>query len=114
MTKHSTRILSTCMTAVISLFMWQTSAHAEDYTIVIKDHTFSPSEITIPANTPAKLIVKNEDAGPEEFESHELKREKIIKGNSEAIIKLGPLAAGEYPFMGEFHQGTAKGKIIVR
>ncbi len=92
------------------------SAFASDktYEILIKDHKFSPATITIPADTKVKLLVKNQDLTPEEFESYELNREKIITGNSEAIIFIGPLSAGEYPFFGEFHQDTAQGRIIVK
>lgn len=86
----------------------------EERTLVIKDHVFSPSEIEIPANVRVKLIVDNQDATPEEFESRELHREKVIPGNTKGIIWVGPLPTGEYPFVGEFHEATAKGKIIVK
>ncbi len=89
------------------------SAYAEDYVITIKDHKFSPAELTIPANEKIKLIVKNDDATPEEFESHELNREKIISGNRKATIYIGPLKPGRYPFFGEFNPETAQGAIIV-
>lgn len=78
----------------------------------IKDHLFYPDEIHIPANTKVKLLVKNLDATAEEFESYELNREKVIAGHSEAIIFIGPLAPGEYPFFGEFFPKTAQGRVI--
>jgi plastocyanin len=83
------------------------------YEVSIKDHRFQPDSIEIPAGTKVKLLVKNQDASPEEFESHELNREKIIAGNSEATIYIGPLDPGEYGFFGEFNEATAQGKIIV-
>lgn len=84
------------------------------YTLVIKDHTFEPANIDIPADTKVKLIVDNQDATPEEFESHELKREKVIAANSKGTVLIGPLKAGTYPFVGEFHEKTAKGTITVK
>ncbi|MBI1425456.1 MAG: cupredoxin domain-containing protein [Gammaproteobacteria bacterium] len=87
---------------------------ADEYTLIIKDHKFEPAEISIPANTKVKLVVKNMDPTPEEFESHKLHREKVIKGNSQAVIYIGPLSPGTYPFFGEFHEDTAKGQIIVK
>ena len=78
----------------------------------IKDHLFYPAEVVVPANTKVKLLVINEDSTPEEFESYELNREKVIIGNSKAIIFIGPLDPGEYPFFGEFNMSTALGKII--
>jgi len=43
----------------------------------------------------------------------ELNREKIIPGNSEALIFIGPLDAGDYAFFGEFHEKTAQGTLTV-
>ena len=83
-----------------------------EFTLVIKDHHFVPSELRIPAGQKVKLIVENQDATPEEFESHELNREKIIAPKSKASIFIGPLKAGKYPFFGEFNQATARGLVI--
>ena len=80
--------------------------------IEIKDHFFYPSTVEIPANKKVKLLIRNLDPTPEEFESYELNREKVIAGNRKAVIFIGPLAPGEYPFFGEFYPKTAQGKII--
>jgi len=80
--------------------------------IKIKGHLFYPSEVIVPANKKVKLFVINQDPTPEEFESYELNREKVIMGNSKAIIFIGPLDPGEYPFFGEFNMSTALGTII--
>ena len=85
-----------------------------DYTLVIKDHQFQPAELVVPAGKKVKLIVENQDATPEEFESHPLNREKIIAGNGKATIYIGPLKPGRYPFFGEFNQATAQGVIVVK
>lgn len=80
--------------------------------IEIKDHLFFPSTVEIPANKKIKLLIKNLDPTPEEFESYDLNREKVIAGNRKVIIFIGPLAPGEYPFFGEFYPKTAQGKIV--
>ena len=79
----------------------------------IRDHLFIPEEISIPANTKVKLVVYNRDATPEEFESYELNREKVILGGNKANIFIGPLAPGVYPFFGEFNPRTAQGRVVV-
>lgn len=84
-----------------------------EFSLIIKDHRFDPAELKVPANTKVKLLVHNQDASPEEFESHELNREKVIPGNAKTTIFIGPLAPGRYPFYGEFHEQTAKGVIVV-
>ena len=80
--------------------------------VTIKDHVFSPSEIHVPVGKPTLLIVRNEDAGPEEFDSSALKVEKVIVGGTYATIRLRPLGPGRYPFMGEFHPDTAQGVVV--
>jgi plastocyanin len=91
-----------------------TFAADETFTIQIKNHRFEPAELTIPAGKKIKLLVENMDATPEEFESHELNREKIIAGNSKATIYIGPLSQGKYPFFGEFNEATAQGTIVAK
>ena len=85
---------------------------ADDFTLTIKDHKFSPAELKVPANKRVTITVVNADATPEEFESHELKVEKIIPGSSKATVRIGPLKPGRYGFFGEFHEDTAKGVVI--
>ena len=91
-------------------------AHAAEEVVIeisIKDHKFAPDAIKLPAGQAAKLIVKNLDATPEEFESNDIGFEKIIAGNSEATIRVKPLEEGTYIFFGEFHMDTAFGHIVV-
>ncbi|HKK16792.1 MAG TPA: cupredoxin domain-containing protein [Gammaproteobacteria bacterium] len=100
---------------LIGLLVTSSLAYAETpvFELHIKDHQFTPAELQIPAGTKVKLLVKNMDVSPEEFESYELNREKIIPGKSEAVVFIGPLDPGTYGFFGEFNMDTAKGKIIV-
>jgi hypothetical protein len=93
----------------------QTYTHDNDLTVTlrIKNHMFVPAQLVVPANTRFRLLIVNEDKTAEEFESASLNREKVVMGESEAIIFLGPLAPGEYGFYGEFNPRTAYGKLIV-
>ena len=86
----------------------------ESYVIVIKDHRMTPEDLQVPAGQKIKLLVDNQDATPEEFESHILNREKIIPGNSKATIFIGPLKPGTYEYFGDFNQATAQGRIIAK
>jgi plastocyanin len=87
-------------------------AEATPYAVTIKDHKFQPDTLKVKAGEKIKLTVHNDDATAEEFESHALQREKVVAAHSDIIILLRPLAAGTYPFFGDFHQDTAQGKII--
>lgn len=96
----------------LAMASWVVHAADPEFTIVIREHKFEPSEVKVPVGKKVKLIVDNQDASAEEFESHALKREKVIAGKSKATITIGPLKKGRYPFVGEFNEKTAKGVII--
>jgi len=85
-----------------------------EFLLVIRDHRFTPAEIVVPANARVKLVVDNQDATPEEFDSHALNREKVVAGRSKAVVFIGPLAPGRYPFMGEFNAATAQGAVVAK
>jgi len=90
------------------------AAQEATYTLVIKDHRFQPAEIEIPAGQKIALIVKNDDPTPEEFESTELRREKVVPGGEQITIYIGPLKSGRYEFFGDFNPKTARGHIIAK
>ena len=102
--------------AALAALLLAAGAQAADpeVTLVIKNHRFEPSELKVKAGEKIKLVVHNQDSTPEEFESHALNREKVIPGKSTATIFIGPLKAGEYKFVGEFNEKTAKGVIVAK
>jgi plastocyanin len=86
----------------------------DEYKLVIQDHKFQPAEVVVPAGKKIKLVIENRDPTPEEFESHALNREKVIAGKSTATIFIGPLKPGRYTFVGEYHEKSAQGAIVVQ
>jgi Cupredoxin-like domain len=88
------------------------AARAAETTLTLKNHRFTPNEIKVPAHKRIKITVINEDATPEEFDSHDLKVEKVVPGKSKGIVRFGPLKPGRYKFEGEYHDDTAKGVVI--
>jgi hypothetical protein len=86
-------------------------AEAPEYRLVIKNHRFEPTNLAVPAGQKIKLVIENLDPTPEEFESHLLNREKVVPANSKAIVYVGPLEPGNYPFFGDFNPQTAIGTI---
>jgi plastocyanin len=100
--------------AALILLSSQCFAEEKEYLVQIKDHKFLPEILEIPAGQKFKLLVENLDKTLEEFESADLKKEKIVNGGKKITIVIEPLKSGEYKFFGDFHQKTAKGKIIVK
>lgn len=102
------------MTALIATTGAVTAQEKLEFTLIIKNHRFEPAEVVVPAGKKVTLLVHNQDATPEEFESHSLKREKVIAGGGKASIFIGPLKPGRYEFFGEYNEKTARGAVIVK
>jgi plastocyanin len=85
-----------------------------EFLVQIKNHKFIPEIIEVSADKPFQLQVENLDNTIEEFESDDLKKEKLVGANKKITLKIQALKAGEYKFYGDFHQKTAQGKIIVK
>lgn len=110
------KLFSHLLLGLLPAFLLTPVASAADgeFNLVIQNHQFQPTELQIPAGKKVRLVIENRDPSPEEFESYELNREKLIAGNGKASVFIGPLAAGRYPFFGDFNQKTAQGVIIVK
>jgi hypothetical protein len=89
------------------------AASSKEYRVVLKNHLFYPAKITIPSNKKVKLLIENQDPTPEEFDSFDLNREKVLYPNRISVIYIGPLVKGDYEFFGEFSPNTARGTVIV-
>lgn len=90
------------------------AAEMQDLDLHIKDHKFHPEILEAQEGAKIRITVYNDDPTIEEFDSIDLKREKIIPGKSKTKVILAPLKPGEYHFIGEFHEETAKGKLIIK
>ena len=106
MLKKSATVLLAC----VPLLAW---AADPEMSLIIQDHRFTPTELRVPAGKKIRLVIENRDATSEEFESKSLGREKLIAGKSKATVTIGPLKPGSYSFIGEFHEATARGVVIV-
>src|SRR5258706_7944622 len=80
-------------------------------TLTLKDHRFTPAEITVPAGEPIHIVLINQDAATEEFDSGDLMVEELVTPHSQTNFTVGPLDAGTFAFMGEYHAKTARGRI---
>src|SRR5262245_52985143 len=87
-------------------------ADASDIALTIEQHRFQPDEIRVKAGVAFVLVITNKDATPEEFESQDLRIEKVVPGGKTLRLRMPALKKGTYPFVGEFHEATAKGRIV--
>ena len=80
--------------------------------LTLDQHRFSPEELRVKANAPFVLVITNKDKEDEEFEMSSLRIEKSIPGGKTLKVKIPALKPGTYQFVGEFHEKTAKGRIV--
>lgn len=112
MTSIVIKIIKSILLACV-LLSFLSSAKRPEFQLQLKNHLFYPAEIEIPEDTKIKLIIFNQDKTPEEFDSFDLNREKVIFPGKKAVIFIGPLTPGRYEFFGEFNPNSAQGAIIV-
>ncbi|HEX4506093.1 MAG TPA: cupredoxin domain-containing protein [Alphaproteobacteria bacterium] len=90
------------------------TAAAEPVELSLKGHKFSPADVTVPANQKFQIKVTNGDEGPAEFESHDLKVEKIVVPGGTVTVTAGPLKPGTYQFFDDYHPDDAKGTVTAK
>lgn len=102
--------------AFLALFSGAAALAEEDpvFTIKFADGKIDPPVVEVPANRRFKLILQNEGTTPVEFESNELRREKVLGAGASSFIVIRRLDPGEYEFFDDFHLDTPPAKLIAR
>lgn len=84
------------------------------FKVSARDGVLEPAVIEAPAGKRFAIEVTNEGKAAMEFESHDLKVEKVIPPGRKATFTIRALKAGEYRFYDEFHEKTGQGKVVVK
>ncbi|MGA7748739.1 MAG: cupredoxin domain-containing protein [Gallionella sp.] len=92
---------------------------ADDSAPILTMHNqrFDPNKLIIPAGTKVKIVIRNLDSIPDEFESYDLSREVIVPGHGEVTIYVGPLNPGTYQIFNDYNlpmQGSIVAKPAVK
>lgn len=77
-------------------------------TVVAKDIAFSPTAITLPADTVTPVVLDNQDAAPHNIAIKDAAGAQVFKGDIQSgqgkiTYNVGALAAGSYTFWCEVH-----------
>lgn len=107
---HLAGLTTICLILPLPALAEELPAHA----LIVENGRFTPETLNIPAGRRFKIVVTNKGAGPEEFDSPELKKEAVLAPGVTRAVVFAPLKPGVYKFFGEFHQDTAKGQIVVK
>lgn len=106
------RTIFACLTMAILPPAGADTTQTPSPTLTIRNQTFMPATLAIPANRAVTIQVTNQDQLPAEFESYDLKREKVIPGRSRVPVFVGPLKPGVYGFFNDFHPAST-GRLVV-
>jgi hypothetical protein len=88
---------------------------AEDlptFRIEAKAGRLHPAMLHVPAGKRIKIEIANLSAEPIEFESLELRKEKVLAPGASSFLVIAPLRPGSYPFFDDFHPDTGRGALI--
>lgn len=84
------------------------------FKLVARDGVFEPAVIEVPAGQRVRLEIHNDGKTAMEFESRDLKQEKVIPPGGKATVTIGAMKPGEYRFFDEFHEKTGQGRFIAK
>jgi Cupredoxin-like domain len=84
------------------------------FTIEFKDGTIAPERLAVPANQRFQLQLRNNGDTPAEFESSELRKEKVLAPRTTSILVFRTLDPGEYPFFDDFHPDAPNAVLIAK
>jgi hypothetical protein len=101
------------LTSLLALGRPVLAADEPTFSIEFKDGTVTPTRIEVPAKTRFKLELKNSGKTAAEFESNEMKKEKVLAPGTTSSLIIRTLDPGEYKFFDDFHQ-QAKGVLVAK
>ncbi len=81
--------------------------------LTLQNHRFQPDHVTVPAGERFRIELTNHDDTVDEFESYDMKFEKIVVPGGRVTVYAGPLHPGTYKFFDDYHPDTATGTITV-
>src|SRR6266850_3984700 len=79
--------------------------------LTIDKNQFQPSEVKVKANTPFVLVITNKGAKAAEFESKDLRVEKVVPAGKTVNVRIRALKPGSYAFFDDFNK-QATGRIV--
>ncbi|PHM28711.1 cupredoxin domain-containing protein [Xenorhabdus budapestensis] len=106
-------IFTLCI-AVVSLIYVPMVIAAEKFTIELEMNNgkLTPPVLNVPAKTPVRIKIRNTGTEPVEFESTQLRKEKVLAPGASSVVVIAPLKPGKYTFFDDFHLAHPVGEII--
>jgi len=91
--------------------------HAEEdpiFRIEFKDGVMTPLRLDVPAKRRFKLELHNLGETPAEFESRDLRKEKVLAPGTSSTLVIRTLDPGEYDFFDDFHPDAPPAVLVAK
>ena len=120
---HLTDALAVCRIVMIGattaalLLACAGTGHAQQdpvFRIEFKDGSVTPRRLEVPANRRFVLELHNTGETPAEFESRELRKEKVLAPGTTSVLVIRTLDPGEYDFFDDFHADAPPAVLVAK
>src|SRR2546428_14182570 len=82
------------------------AADPPEIALLIEKGKFQPDEVKVKANTPFILVITNKSDKAAEFESKDLRTEKVVPAGKTVKVRIRALKAGTEPLFADFKKQT--------
>src|ERR1700679_3322985 len=80
---------------------------ADPVQLLLVNHHFQPDHVTLISGERFRIELTNQDETTDEFESYDMKFEKIVVSGGTIRVFAGPLHPGTYKFFDDYHPDLA-------
>lgn len=108
------RLSAVCAAAAVAAAADARADEPLTFTVVMKDGRMAPATLPVPAGVKLRLVLRNDGAGPCEFENLGLRVEKVLAPGVSSTLVLHPLRPGSYRFVDEFHPDAPGMTLVAR
>lgn len=104
------------LTLAVLLALTTVAGAADEPTFRIEfaDGAISPLTLEVPANTRFRIELVNRGSTPVEFESVQLRKEKVIGPGNQTVMVIRRLDPGSYDFFDDFHLDAPHAVLIAK
>lgn len=99
------------------LYAFSVPVRADDdpvFVIEFRDGAITPLRTEVPADVRFKLELRNKGSSPVEFESVELRKEKVLGPGVTSFIVIRRLNRREYVFFDDFHLDMPPATLVAK
>ena len=108
------RFLVLLLAVIVPLTASAMAADEPTFRIEFRDGAISPLELAVPADTRFRIELVNLGTTPVEFESIQLRKEKVIGPGNATVMVIRRLDPGTYDFFDDFHLDAPHAVLVAQ